>query len=103
MIPVEKIASGTLNNLVLYVGIVGLLLVIAALIRLKVPILRKAFIPASPPGRTDRPGPWTLRTEDHPQRYDELNRSSAYSDDHGGICLYAFGRSKAGVRQNHVP
>ena len=47
MIPVEKIASGTLNNLVLYVGIVGLLLVIAALIRLKVPILRKAFIPAS--------------------------------------------------------
>ena len=47
MIPVEKIASGTLNNLVLYGGIVGLLLVIAALIRLKVPILRKAFIPAS--------------------------------------------------------
>lgn len=36
-----------MNNLVLYVGIVGLLLVVAALIRLKVPFLRKAFIPAS--------------------------------------------------------
>lgn len=47
MIPVEKIASGTLNNLVLYVGIVGLLLVVASLIRLKVSFLRKAFIPAS--------------------------------------------------------
>ena len=47
MIPVEKIAGGTLNNVVLYVGIVGLLLVAAALIRLKVPFLRKAFIPAS--------------------------------------------------------
>ena len=41
MIPVEKIAGGTLNNVVLYVGIVGLLLVAAALIRLKVPFLRK--------------------------------------------------------------
>lgn len=51
MIPVEKIASGTLNNLVLYVGIVGLLLVIAALIRLKVPILRKALSP--PPSWPD--------------------------------------------------
>ena len=47
MIPVEKIAGGTLNNLVLYVGVVGLLLVAASLIRLKVPLLRKAFIPAS--------------------------------------------------------
>lgn len=47
MIPVEKIASGTLSNLVLYVSIIGLLLVAATLIRLKVPFLRKAFVPAS--------------------------------------------------------
>ena len=47
MIPVEKIASGTLSNLVLYVAIVGLLLVVATLIRLKVSFLRKAFVPAS--------------------------------------------------------
>jgi len=47
MIPVEKIAGGTIGNLVYYVAIVGLLLVVATLIRLKVPLLRKAFIPAS--------------------------------------------------------
>ena len=45
MIPVEKIASGTLGNLLYYVAIVGVLLVIATLLRLKIPFLRKAFIP----------------------------------------------------------
>lgn len=47
MIPVEKIASGTLGNLMYYVSIIGVLLVVCTLIRLKVPALRKAFIPAS--------------------------------------------------------
>ncbi len=47
MIPVEKIAGGTIGNLVYYVAIVGVLLVIATIVRLKVPFLRKAFIPAS--------------------------------------------------------
>lgn len=47
MIPVEKIASATLGNLLYYVAIVGLLLVVATLLRLKIPFLRKAFIPAS--------------------------------------------------------
>ncbi len=47
MIPVEKIASSTMQNILLYIAIIGLLLVIATLIRLKVPFLRKAFIPAS--------------------------------------------------------
>lgn len=47
MIPVEKIASASLGNLLYYVSIIGVLLVIAALIRLKVSFLRKAFIPAS--------------------------------------------------------
>lgn len=47
MIPVEKIASATMGNLLYYVAIVGVLLVVATLIRLKVPFLRKAFIPAS--------------------------------------------------------
>ncbi len=47
MIPIEKISGGTLGNIALYVAIVGLLLVVASLIRLKVPLLRKAFIPAS--------------------------------------------------------
>lgn len=47
MIPVEKIASGTLNNLLYYVAVIGVLLVVAAFIRLKVPFLRRAFIPAS--------------------------------------------------------
>lgn len=47
MIPVENISSSTMGNLLYYVAIVGLLLVVATLIRLKVPLLRKAFIPAS--------------------------------------------------------
>lgn len=47
MIPVEKIAGGTIGNLVYYVAIVGVLLVIATLLRLKISFLRKAFIPAS--------------------------------------------------------
>ena len=47
MIPVEKIAGSSIGNLVYYVAIIGILLVIATIIRLKIPFLRKAFIPAS--------------------------------------------------------
>lgn len=47
MIPVESITSATVGNLLYYVSIVGLLLVVATIIRLKVPFFRKAFIPAS--------------------------------------------------------
>ena len=47
MLPVVKITGGTVQNLLLYVSVIGLLLVISTIIRLKVPLLRKAFIPAS--------------------------------------------------------
>jgi len=47
MIPVEKIAGSTVGNLVYYVAIIGVLLIVATLLRLKIPFLRKAFIPAS--------------------------------------------------------
>lgn len=47
MIPIEKIASGTLGNLLYYIAIIGFLLVIATWLRLKISFLRKAFIPAS--------------------------------------------------------
>lgn len=47
MIPVEKIAGVTIGNLVYYVAIVGVLILVATFLRLKVPFLRKAFIPAS--------------------------------------------------------
>ena len=47
MIPVEKIAGGTIGNLVYYVAIIGVLILVATFLRLKVPFLRKAFIPAS--------------------------------------------------------
>lgn len=47
MIPIENISGNTLNNIVFYTAIVGLLLVIASLIRLKISFLRRAFIPAS--------------------------------------------------------
>lgn len=46
-IPAEKIASGTITNFILYLGIIGVLLFVATLLRLKVPFLKKAFIPAS--------------------------------------------------------
>lgn len=47
MLPIVKIPGGTLQALLLYLSIVGLLLFIATLIRLKVTLLRKLFIPAS--------------------------------------------------------
>lgn len=47
MIPVETISSATLSSLLYYVALVGGLLVIATLVRLKVPFLQRAFIPAS--------------------------------------------------------
>lgn len=47
MLPVEKIASNTMQNVLLYVAVIGLLLVIATLIRLKFSLFRRAFIPAS--------------------------------------------------------
>lgn len=47
MIPVVKITGGLVQNLLLYVSIIGLLLFIATIIRLKVNALRKLFIPAS--------------------------------------------------------
>ena len=47
MIPIEAIKGATLNNVLYYVSIVGVLLFVATLIRVKVSILRKAFIPAS--------------------------------------------------------
>ena len=46
-ISVEKIASGTITNLILYLAIIGALLFVATILRLKVPFLKKAFIPAS--------------------------------------------------------
>lgn len=47
MIPVEKIASGTITNFILYLSVIGVLLFVATLLRLKIPFLKKAFIPAS--------------------------------------------------------
>ncbi len=47
MIPIEKIASGTITNLIVYLSIIGILLFVATLLRLKFRFLRKAFIPAS--------------------------------------------------------
>ena len=47
MIPVEAIAAKTLTDLLYYVSIVGILLVVATIISIKVSFLKKAFIPAS--------------------------------------------------------
>lgn len=47
MLKLEAITSGTLENLLIYVSFLGLLLLIASLIRLKVGFLKKYYIPAS--------------------------------------------------------
>ena len=47
MIPLEAIKGATLNNVLYYVSVVGVLLFVATIIRVKVSFLRKAFIPAS--------------------------------------------------------
>ena len=47
MIPVTKITGGLVQTLLLYVSIIGLLLFVATLLRLKIRILKKLFIPAS--------------------------------------------------------
>lgn len=47
MIPIEKIPGGTISVLVLYISVIGVLLVISTIIRLKIFFFRKAFIPAS--------------------------------------------------------
>ncbi|MED3571316.1 sodium/glutamate symporter [Cytobacillus praedii] len=47
MIPNEAIASGTLNALLYYSSVLGILLVIGVFIRIKIKVLKKYFIPAS--------------------------------------------------------
>ena len=47
MIPVEKISSSTIQNLLIYVSIVSILILVSTIIRLKVKWFRKAFVPAS--------------------------------------------------------
>ncbi|WP_088052540.1 sodium/glutamate symporter [Virgibacillus dakarensis] len=47
MIPTEAISSETLNNLLFYFIVMGLLLVLATFIRLRFKILKRYFIPAS--------------------------------------------------------
>ena len=47
MLPTEAFSSGSIQNLLLVLSIIGILLFIATMLRLKIGILRKAFIPAS--------------------------------------------------------
>ena len=47
MLPIVKITGGTVQNLLLYVSVIGLLLFVATIIRLKIDLLKRLFIPAS--------------------------------------------------------
>ncbi|MCT4619158.1 MAG: hypothetical protein N4A62_07195 [Marinisporobacter sp.] len=47
MFPTEKIASGSLNTLLFYCAVMGILLFVATILRVKVKIFKKLFIPAS--------------------------------------------------------
>lgn len=46
-VPLEAISGSTLENLLLYTVFLGVLLLVASLIRLKVPFLKNWYIPAS--------------------------------------------------------
>ena len=59
MIPIEKISGGTLSNIVLYVSIVGLLLVVASFIRLKVPLFEESLYSCLSFSRNYRTDPGT--------------------------------------------
>lgn len=47
MIPIEKIAGSTTQNLLIYISIISVLIFFATILRLKVKFLKKAFIPAA--------------------------------------------------------
>ena len=47
MIPTTEITGGTLDALIVYVSILGILLLVASWLRLKIPILKKYHIPAA--------------------------------------------------------
>lgn len=47
MLPTEKFSGGSIQNLLLVFSIIGILLFIATILRLKVNFLRKAFVPVS--------------------------------------------------------
>lgn len=47
MIPLTEITGGTLDSVFLYTAILGLLLLAATILRVKIPLLKKLFIPAS--------------------------------------------------------
>ena len=47
MIPTTEVSGGSIEALLLYVSILGMLLVLATIIRLKVPFFKKYYIPAS--------------------------------------------------------
>jgi Na+/glutamate symporter len=47
MLPVEKFSSGSIQNLLLILSLIGILLFVAVILRLKINFLRRAFIPAS--------------------------------------------------------
>lgn len=47
MFSIEKISSGSQQTLLLYLSFLGILLFAATLLRLRIPLLRKAFVPAS--------------------------------------------------------
>lgn len=47
MIPMTEITGGTLDSVFLYTAILGLLLLVATILRVRIPLLKKLFIPAS--------------------------------------------------------
>lgn len=47
MIPLTEITGGTLDSVFFYTAVLGILLLIATIIRVKIPLFKKLFIPAS--------------------------------------------------------
>lgn len=47
MFPIEAVSGSAVDELLLYLGVLGFLLLIATALRLKIPFLKKYYIPAS--------------------------------------------------------
>ena len=95
MIPVEKIAGGTLGNLLYYVAIIGVLLVICTIIRLKVSFSPQGLHPRVSACRYPRYDPWSSRPRCNPGGYDVEHRRDPVPHDHVVFACMMLGVKKS--------
>lgn len=47
MFPIESVSGTAIDNLLLYIALLGILILVATLLRLYIPFLKRYYIPAS--------------------------------------------------------